>query len=258
MDQRRHGSRRGARGIGARMIAMVLGAGAIGGAGLIGLVGGGCASYVNYPALGADDAAVNDPNISPAPTLMEVALRHVVERFPVDGEYVINLPPGMARRRAGEVLVGMKDPDARLVSPETVGLPAYHVTRVWMRPGERGQVEVLRPVFGVGTPGDTAQYQPVWVTLRRSPISAWRVDSARAWTMGVTPPALNGWPEPGARSWGPAGAAPEEIAPSDTAPDAAPDASSDVAPEDVSPAGEAPADGMGAAPQGGTGGAGAR
>lgn len=156
----------------------------------------GCASYANYPAIGTpkDDAAVNDPNVSPVPTVMRTALVHIVERFPVEGDYVVNLPEGLTRRRADELIMQMRDPRARLPAAEVEALPVYHVTRVWLRPAGSAEVEILRPVFGVGAPGDKAEFQPVTVNLRRTPLEAWKVDNVRVWPIGMlVPPPLYGW-----------------------------------------------------------------
>lgn len=170
---------------------MAVGAAAFGAAML-----NGCATYANYPAIGTadDDAAVNDPNVAPTPTVARAAVRHIVERFPVEGAYVVNLPEGMTRRRAEEVILLLRDPNANLPSPATAGLPVYHVTKVWVRPAGHAEVEVIRPVFGVGTPGDVAEFQPVTVRLRRSPLENWQVDSVRVWPIGLkVPPPLYGW-----------------------------------------------------------------
>jgi hypothetical protein len=158
----------------------------------------GCAPYANYPARGEDDPAINDPNIIPAPDVIEVSLARVLKSWPVEGDFVINLPQGMSRRRAEEVLRRLDNPHAHLVSLETSGLPAYHVTRVWIRPGARAQVEILRPVFGIGGRDEAALFQPVTVKLRRSPIEAWQIDAVRVWPIGQAEvPELYGWPEPG-------------------------------------------------------------
>jgi hypothetical protein len=162
----------------------------------------GCASYVNYPAIGTaeEDAAVNDPNAAPAPTVTQAALRHVVSRFPVNGPYLVNLPQGMQKRRADEIVAALRDPNASLPTADRAGLPAFHVTRVWVRPSDKAQVEILRPIFGVGNPGIPEEYQPVTVKLRRSPLEAWQVDSVRVWSVGLRkPPALYGWPDRGPR-----------------------------------------------------------
>ncbi len=157
---------------------------------------GGCATYANYPARGEKDPAINDPNIFPAPEVIRVALERVLSRWPVEGEFVVNLPQGMTRRRAEEILRKLHDPNARLVSAEAAGLPAFHVTRVWIRPGARAQVEVLRPVFGIGGRDEAALFQPVTVKMRQSPLTAWRVDAVRVWPIGqAETPELFGWPE---------------------------------------------------------------
>ena len=161
------------------------------------LVVGGCAEYGNYPSIGtaAEDPAVNDPNVAPMPTITQAALRHVIGRFPVNGPYLVNLPQGMQRRRAEEIVRALRDANASLPSPERASLPAFHVTKVWLRPSSKAQVEILRPMFGVGNPGVPEEYQPVTVRLRRGPLENWEVDSVRIWPVGMRqPPELYGWP----------------------------------------------------------------
>lgn len=156
----------------------------------------GCASYANYPAIGTakDDAAVNDPNIAPVPTVMRTALMHVVERFPVDGEYIVNLPEGMTVRRAEEFMMKLGDPRASLPQAETESRPVYHITRIWLRPAGSAEVEILRPVYGVGAPGDQPEFQPVTVRMRKTPLEPFKVDSVRVWPIGIAvPPPLYGW-----------------------------------------------------------------
>ena len=90
----------------------------------------------------------------------------------------------------------MWDEHAHLPAPGTDSLPVYHVTRVWLRPAGRSEVEILRPVFGVGTPGDQAEFQPVSVYLRHTPLEQWKVDTVRVWPIGTAvPPPLYGWVE---------------------------------------------------------------
>lgn len=156
----------------------------------------GCASYGNYPPIGTakDDAAVNDPNAAPIPTIMRTALLHVVDRFPVEGDYVVNLPEGMTVRRANEFMMKLGDARAHLPSAETESRPVYHITRVWLRPGGTSEVEILRPVYGVGAPGVDAEFQPVTVRLRHTPLEPYKVDSVRVWPIGIAvPPPLFGW-----------------------------------------------------------------
>lgn len=161
---------------------------------------GGCASYANYPEVG-EDAAINDPNHPPIPDVMAAALQYTVEKFPVGGPYVVNLPPGMQRRWAERVLRRIGDPDARLITPGTENLPAYHVTEVWIR-GDAATVEVVRPIPGLkpgseGTTG-TFTYQALRLKLRGTLGDHWRVRASRAWTMGAAePPRLYGWADEG-------------------------------------------------------------
>lgn len=155
----------------------------------------GCAGYANYPSIG-EDAAINDPNHPPIPDVMAEALRYTVEKFPVEGEYVVNLPPGIQKRWAERLLKRLEDPNARLVTPGTENLPAYHVTQVWIR-GDSSTVEVVRPVPTVkaGAEGPAAlTYQSLRLKLRGAGSANWRVRATRAWTIGAAePPRLYGW-----------------------------------------------------------------
>ncbi len=156
----------------------------------------GCASYANYPEIG-EDSAINDPNHPPIPDVMAASLKYAAERFPVNGEFVVNLPPGMQLRWAERVVKRMENDNARLVSPGTEALPAYHVTQVWIR-GDAATVEVVRPIPGLrpGSEGGTGEftYQSLRFKLRGSFGNSWRVRSTRAWTMGAAePPRLYGW-----------------------------------------------------------------
>lgn len=151
--------------------------------GMIVACGAGCATYANYPEIG-NDAAVNDPNVSPLPTLEEEALRWVVGKHPVEGGYVVNLARG-TRRSTAESIVKDLGGGARLVSDESMGLPVYHVSRIWLR-GDRAEVDVLRPV------GEGA-YQAVTVRLK-SDFGRWVVSSTKTWPVGMGDvPELYGW-----------------------------------------------------------------
>ncbi len=156
----------------------------------------GCAAHATYPERVEEEWSVRDPNINPVPEVMRVALQRVTSRFPVNGPYVVNLPQGMQKRWAEDLLRRLKDPNANLVSAQTADLPAFHVAKVWVRPGSRAWVDILRPVFGVGGPqSEGPLYQRITVQLRQSPLEPWQVDSVRVWPLGIDqPPALFGWP----------------------------------------------------------------
>ena len=155
-----------------------------------GVLGGGCAHYVNYPAIGGDRLAVHDPNVAPVPDVVVLAVRRVVTRHTVGEEFVVNLPEGMDRRVA-ERVVGEIGGGARVVSPETDELPAVHVKRVWVR-GDRAAVVILRPVDGLGGGG----HQAVTVRLEKPVFGVWEVVFERAWAAGAAEtPELFGWSE---------------------------------------------------------------
>lgn len=173
---------------------------------------GGCAGYANYPQIGKDDVAVNNPNTPPVPEAAFTALRWVVRRYPVEGGYTINMPAGMYRRTGERFIQMLNDPDARLLTPSTQHLPCYHIKRVWVR-GERATVEVMRPVLRPpmdipsGAPS-TPLYQSFWVKCEAG-WKPWRVVHARAWPIGTdVPPDMRGWPDepppPGSRLANPA------------------------------------------------------
>jgi len=160
------------------------------------LAGSGCAVSANYPPRGESDLAVNDPNVHPTPKLVELALDRVTERTPVEGAYAANLPQGMEKRWAELMLHRMADARAQLVRPDNEDLPTFHVTRVWVRPGRWGEVEILRPVASVAGPGGGNVYQPVTVRLRKSGLGKWRVEATRIWPIREVPePVRFGWAE---------------------------------------------------------------
>ncbi len=159
----------------------------------------GCAGYANYPQIGKDDVAVNNPNVAPTPEAAFVALRWVIRRHPVEGPYTINMPAGTYRRTGERVIQLLGDPNARLLTPQNQNLPCYHVKQVWVR-GERATVEVLRPVLRPPMDIPSAApssplYQSFWVKCEAG-WKPWRVIHARAWPMGAdAPPNLAGWPD---------------------------------------------------------------
>lgn len=159
----------------------------------------GCAGYANYPKLGRDDVAVNNPNTAPVPEAEFVALRWVVRRYPVNGPYTVNFPEGTYRRTGERLTAMLDDPNAKMLTPAAAGLPCFHVKRVWVR-GERATVEILRPVLrppmDIPTGSESKPlYQSFWVKCEAG-WKPWRVVHARAWPIGKdVPPNLQGWPD---------------------------------------------------------------
>lgn len=172
--------------------------GVLGLGGLAGLPG--CSSYGNYPPIG-DDVADNDPNVAPMPEITAAAVRWLVRKYPVEGPYVVNLPAGMERETGESVLRRIGDPNARLVMPSTKNLPAYHVTKLWLRQFHAA-VDVLRPVTDLPASSEGGSkpinYQLFTIKLVGGGLNgAWRVEAVpRAWPIGTyTPPMLFGWDE---------------------------------------------------------------
>ncbi|MBL0928287.1 MAG: hypothetical protein IBJ11_11660, partial [Phycisphaerales bacterium] len=164
----------------------------------------GCAYSANYPEVGEHgrDPSVNNPNIAPVPEIVASALREVIRQHPVEGRFVINLPAAMEWRRANEVMAAVNAPMSVLPSPDTAGLPTYHVTKVWIRGGGEATVDILRPVVTLTGPGGTPPgpgaglFQRCTVHLQ-GPWGGWRVVAFRRWPIGAeTPPELYGWSAP--------------------------------------------------------------
>lgn len=152
---------------------------------------GGCAHYVNYPALESDRLAVHDPNVAPVPEVVAKAVRRVVSRSDVEGSFVVNLPEGTDRRVAERIAVDIGD-RARLVTPSTDGLPVFHVKRVRVR-ATSAVVEVLRPMTRVD---GGRSHQAVTVQLEKPVFGVWEVVFERAWSVGAAEtPELYGWAE---------------------------------------------------------------
>lgn len=160
----------------------------------------GCSSYGNYPSIG-DDVADNDPNVAPMPEITAASVRWLVRKYPVEGPYVVNMPAGMERNTAESVLRRIGDPNARLVMPSTKNLPAYHVTKLWLRQFH-ASVDVLRPVTDMPASSERGSqainYQLFTIKLVGGGLhGAWQVEAVpRAWSIGAyEPPMLFGWEE---------------------------------------------------------------
>lgn len=147
----------------------------------------GCAGYSSYPPL-KGDTAFNNTNSGDMVAVMAVGMRWMVDRYPVEGEFAVNLPEGMTRRRSLEVLAQMGSPNARPLTPETAHLPTFHVARVVVRISD-AEVDIVRPV---ATFSDREQ-RPInqLVTVRvKGGLSPWRAFGEKPYLIGAaeTPP----------------------------------------------------------------------
>ncbi|MEC9373147.1 MAG: hypothetical protein VYC34_04855 [Planctomycetota bacterium] len=160
---------------------------AVAGLGL--LVAAGCAGYANYPPL-RGDTAINNPNVTPMTDIMVSALSWTLERYPPNQPFAVNLPKGMDPDVAGRLLERLEDPNANLMTRETMGLPTFHIARVWIR-GTKAEVDVQRPILTLQSPSGGAAHQTMELTLEGG-WQAWRVSSVKTWAIGAIPtPAPN-------------------------------------------------------------------
>ncbi|MGP1345638.1 MAG: hypothetical protein ACTS3F_03085 [Phycisphaerales bacterium] len=163
---------------------------------------GGCASYINYPPVG-DDWAINHTNVNPSHAIMEAGMLRALRRSGAPGglaydAYVVNPPRGTELRHA-EALVNRLNAvpgfeGAQIVTPDNAHLPAFHITRLWVR-GDAAVVDVLRPIMTVRPqPGATEVHQPYTVWLRGGGLEQWRTVATRDWPVGMeTPPERWTW-----------------------------------------------------------------
>lgn len=139
-----------------------------------------CTSYTNVP--GPDAAtARQDPNARQAVRATEAALAWVVHRHPVEGPFVVNLPHGTSLETAESMLASLS-PMARLPGPDTAGLPAYHVSRVWIRVSD-GKVDVVFPATD-HRGQDIERAVTVWMNAGVRP---WTVSRGQYWSPGTVP-----------------------------------------------------------------------
>ena len=159
------------------------------------LLVGACAPVATYPARG-DNAVSNDPNVAPMPAVVAAALSRAVRLYPVDGQYIINLPEGQSLKTAQRIHRDIGDEDGFLISSNAMKYPVYHVDRIWVR-GDNAQVEVLCPIWPAGTSLDTPAYEREYrrvIFNLEGAFDAWSVSGVRSFDPGlVEPPQLYGW-----------------------------------------------------------------
>lgn len=139
---------------------------------------GGCTSYTNVP--GPDNLiAGQDPNGLQASSVTETALRWVVNRHPVDGSYLLNLPVGTSSE-TGVRIVRSLGGGAGLPTSVASDLPTYHVTRVWIRFSD-AKVDVVYP----GTRPDGTRYERGVTVWLHAGVRPWTVSRGQHWTVGT-------------------------------------------------------------------------
>lgn len=162
-----------------RLVSVIAASGML--AGLAGLASlSGCTSYTNVP--GPESAlAGQDPNGRQASRAVETALLWTVRRHPVDGPFVINLPPGTSTETA-QAIAGALGPMAQIPESATTSLPVYHVSRVWIRLSD-GKVDVVFPTRdGLGR--DIQRGVTTWMN---GGLRSWTVTRGQYWAPGTVP-----------------------------------------------------------------------
>lgn len=151
----------------------------------------GCVGIAASP--GIEDKGRGSP--LPFPAVAEnavAAIRHVTRRYPIEGQYAVNLPMSLTQEECWEVIRRLGDENARNLTEETKSLPILHVESVRII-GDMATVQVQRPLVPGGGPtpgGEGAVTQALEVQLRGG-VQAWRVTAVRPWMLGAQrPPAL--------------------------------------------------------------------
>jgi hypothetical protein len=162
-----------------RLVSVIAASGML--AGLAGVASlSGCTSYTNVP--GPESAlAGQDPNSRQASRAAEAALVWTVRRHPVDGPFVINLPPGTSTETA-QAIAAAVGPMAQIPDAATTDLPVYHVSRVWIRLSD-AKVDVVFPTRdGLGR--EIQRGVTAWMNVG---LRSWTVSRGQYWSPGTVP-----------------------------------------------------------------------
>lgn len=168
-------------GVFAKKTSVLVAAGMLG----LGLSGGivGCTSYTNVP--GPDNnSARQDPNARQASAATLAGLQWTVRRHPVEGLYAVNLPVGTSLETARRITNSL-GPNAVIPDSDQIGLPTYHVTRVWIRVSD-AKVDVVYPLNTF----DGRQIERGVTTWLHAGVRPWVVSRGQYWAPGTvqTPP----------------------------------------------------------------------
>ncbi len=164
------------------------------GLGLVGVMGtlGGCVSYTNVP-VPESAPAFKSANHFQSIAVVKKALATVIEQYPVEGVYAINLPVGTSPESFEKVIADL--PDGAIMPSEEMDseIPVYHIGRVWIRASD-AKVDVIYP-FERADGRVEDQSVTVWLS---GGVRKWRVYRQQHWAAGTipTPPVyVPVWPE---------------------------------------------------------------
>lgn len=157
--------------------------------GLVGVLvmggfGAGCVSYTNVP-VPESAPAFESANHTQSIAVVSAALGGVINKHPVDGAYLVNLPAGttpetfekIASRLPGEPMMPTDELRGAFDS-----LPTYHIGRIWIRASD-AKVDVIYPFTAIdGT--TTMENVTVWLS---GGVRHWRIYRYQNWSAGTIP-----------------------------------------------------------------------
>lgn len=113
-------------------------------AGALALGAGGCVGYATSPTRSKQPFEKPSP-IYAVQEICAASAAYVVEKFPINGPYAVNLPAGLSRSDCERIIRLMKDENARVLTASTQSLPIVHVETVSVI-GDGATSRVFRPV----------------------------------------------------------------------------------------------------------------
>jgi hypothetical protein len=128
---------------------------------------------VNVPPL-PGDTAFHSPNLGSVVAVQTAGLEYAIKRWPVEGDYSVDLPYGSSAEAYADVLTTLPSGAYRVSDkPET---PTYRVAQV--------RVRGLTALVDIVVPAQPAE-QLVTVTCVRDALGPWYARSARLWRVPV-------------------------------------------------------------------------
>ncbi|MCX5659526.1 MAG: hypothetical protein NTW19_07355 [Planctomycetota bacterium] len=167
---------------------------------------GGCATYVNIPAIGGDGVAAHDTNWNYVADAMAAATNAVVADHPINKPFIVLLPKGSTVMTYNRVLPQLGEhatwlgpeltgaatapakgakSDAEVIVPPPavmpVDRPVLDVNQVRIR-GWTAQIDIVRP-FDYDQPEGVKQV--VTAYMKWDPVSHWQIEQLRVWRTSV-------------------------------------------------------------------------
>lgn len=147
------------------------------------IVTAGCTPWATYPPV-EGTVELNDPALSPMPTLMADAISFAREHYAPDHDLVINLPADTAADVYLKVINALGEGRPMTAEDET----AFHIQVVRVR-GLQAEVEVIYPRMG-------RVHELVTIRFRKKVLGRYEIDNTRLWRYEVEAPGAHYIPPP--------------------------------------------------------------